>query len=144
MATPLTPSLQKILPNAPGIQRFVYEIPSVLNGTTSPRYELNVQSPQGKIEQIRIAYPTETTTQVFIFSADAATRLTIEEILRTPEFDCYFPQANLGVWFENTDPAPAEETSFGTPNLYIEIDNNGASATGVITVELIIQTLGAY
>ena len=97
---------------------------------------------------MRYAYPTQTDTQAIILTADLAVRATIEEIIRTPVVDRCFQQGNLGIIFENTDPTPPSTLCVdiglsGVNKLYLEIDNLGASATGLIQLEIIIQVSGA-
>jgi len=149
MATALTPTLQKYMRRLPSYQRFVYDIPSVLAASTSPRYELLINSDEGKIDQLRINYPNITDIKAFIFTSDLGARGTIDHLIETPVIDdgC-FSQGNLGILFENTDPEPPSTLDCdldpkGVYKLYIEIDNTGASPTGVISLELIIQVNAA-
>ena len=142
MATPLTPVLRKFLNHLPRYQRFVYDIPSVLPASTSPRYELLVHSDEGIVQQLRINYPTVTDVAAFIFTSDLGARNTLEHLMETPVItDGCFSQGNLGIIYENTDPVPVGKC--GVELLYIEFDNTGASATGVIQLELIIQVDGS-
>jgi hypothetical protein len=147
MATPLTPTLRKFFTHLPQLQRFVYDIPSVLPATTSPRYELLLHSDEGRLEQIRLNYPgtppgTFPDIAAFIFTSDLGARGTLEHLIETPVIDdgC-FSQVDLKILFENTDPVPAGKC--GVEKLYIEVDNTGAVASGIIELELIIRVDGS-
>jgi len=142
MATPLTPVVSKVLPGQGSIVRYVYEIPSVLPAMTSPRYELNVQTSNGKVLQFRLIYPNVTDTVGHVFTSDLGTRGTIDELIQTPTIqDGCFSQSGLGIYYENTDPQPdpLPKGGTGTGLLYFELDNLGLTPTGTITLELIIQ-----
>lgn len=147
MATALTSVVSKRLPQQPNILRFVYEIPSVLPSSTSPRYNLEIDNDNGEILQLRINYTGNTTVEVFIFTADLGVRGTIDHLIETPSItDGCFSQGNLGIWFENTDPdpSPLAKGGTGTSRLYLELDNSGATnPTGVVSVELIIRGYGS-
>lgn len=151
MATPLTPVVSKHLPHLGNMQRFVYEIPSVLPSSTSPRYELDIMTSTGKIAQLRVNYDPgvglDTDVKLYIFTSDLGARKTIDHLIETPTIDdgCFSQAGELGIYFENTDPAvanPAKGTT-GIANLYVEVDNLGATnPTGTVSLELIIQAAG--
>lgn len=141
MATALIPTLQKFLRSLPQLQRFTFDIPSVLPASTSPRYELLIFQDEGVIQQLRINYPLTTDVVAFIFTSDLGARNTLDHLIETPTIsDGCFSQGNLAIIFENTDPIVPPKC--GNERLYIELDNTGLSATGVIQFELIIRSSG--
>ena len=153
MATPLTPVVSKGLPFQGNAHRYVYEIPSVLVSSTSPRYELDIATDAGRIEQVRLNYPgvppgSFTDVVGFIFTSDLGTRGSIDHLIETPVISdgCFSQAGNMGIYFENTDPTPASTSKLGSggvPRLYVEIDNNGTSfATGTLSLEIIIKAAG--
>ena len=144
MATALTPVTSQRLPHLQNYLRVVYAVPSVLPTSTSPRYSLPIQVVAGELTQMRLAYTGATTTTVYILTSDLSTRNSLEHIVQTPVVTNCFSQGNLGIHFQNTDPAAAviAKGSTGTALLYVEVDNTGASATGEIGLELIIKTPG--
>jgi len=149
MATPLIPTLSKYMRRLPSYQRFTYSIPSVLAASTSPRYELLINSDEGTIEQLRINYPIATDIKAFIFTSDLGARGTLEHLIETPVIaDGCFSQGKLGILFENTDPEVPSTLDCdldpkGVYKLYVEIDNTGVAATGIIELELFIQVNAA-
>ena len=137
MAILLTPDVFKPLAHRGTLWKFQFTIPSVLASSTSSRYALPIDTVAGEILQIRLAYGGDTTTQLLLFTADAATRLSIEEVARTPVVTSCFQQGNLGIIFENTDPVQE-------PTLYVEVDNLGSvNVTEAITLELILRSMGS-
>lgn len=145
MATPLTPVISKVLPNSPSIVRYVYEIPSVLPSSASPRYELCVKSPNGEIKQFRLVYPGTTDVVANVFTSDAGTTGTLDHLIATPTIDdgC-FSQSGLNIYYENTDPTPftTAKNPNGVAKLYIEVTNSGGTnATGVVSLELMVCDL---
>lgn len=142
MATLLTPASKRKLPHIPNLHRFVYSVPSVLAGSSSPRYLLPVDHNAGILRQIRFFWVNSTTLSLFLGTSDTDFRGTLDEIYRSENTSGFCPPASsLSLIFENSDalvnPGLGSQKQ---PNLYLEIDNaNLGDPTGIISLELIIQ-----
>lgn len=142
MATPTTLISRDRLPHSPHIDRVVVEVPSVLPGESSPRYEILLQTNVGTILQVKFIVANNTRIDAFIGSEDVDFRNTIMEVIRFPGItQACFSFPNIRAIFLNTDTPPAGKC--GVEKLYLEVDNlSTAEATGVMTLELMIMEGG--
>jgi len=142
MATPSTLVSRARLPLSPHIDRIVATVPSVLPASSSPRYEILLQTFVGTILQIKFIVANNTMLNAFFGSEDVAFRNTIMEVHRLTNVsqECgSFP--NIRAIFLNTDTPPPGKC--GVEKLYLEIDNlSSAESTGLITLEMMIQEGG--
>ena len=142
MATPTTLLVRKRLKISPHINRLVYSVPSVLPSSTSPRFELELMTPEGTLLQVKFVMSNNALVDIFFGAEDIAFRGTIAEVhnIRSVTQDC--PSANnINAIFENTDTPPAGKN--GVEKLYLEIDNRSSlEPTGAITLELMVHEGG--
>ena len=151
--TTLTPTngngLGRRFRHIPYTTRFVFSIPSVLAGQTSDRYKIDTRAVEGVIQQVRVAYPNSTTTDLFFFTRCDALRGRIMEVLRIVGITQCFSQGALNIMWENDDdplpqPNPCATDVPRETALYLEIDNTGGVVpTGTIELELIVVTEGS-
>ncbi len=154
MATPATRLKLEILRT---IQRHTisrFTIPSVPAASSSIVYSLDVGITEGILQGFRVHCPTGTDYTVAIRSIEIGTDYSVFEILRVEEIDLVgYQEMILGIAYsndDNTDITPDLESEtvdtqnwISHPNetklLYLQIHNIGATPTGVVTLELIIE-----
>lgn len=154
MATPATRLKLEVLRT---IQRHTisrFTIPSVPAMTSSIVYSLDVAVAEGILQGFRIHCPTGTDYTACVRSIEIGADYSVFEILRVEEIDTVgYQEMLLDISYSNDDDidiTPDLETeTVDTQNwissktekklLYFQIHNIGATPTGTVTFELIIQ-----
>lgn len=122
-----------------------FTIPSVNGSATSVVYSLDVGTREGKIQLVRIASESGANYTVSFKTYEMADDYSVDNILRIENINTMgYQEADLNISYSNEDetqnPDP-DDVYFGgeLDLLYVQVTNIDGSATGEITVELVIE-----
>ena len=102
MATPLTPIIKRYMNLIAQAHKTVVAIPSVPADDVSPRYEFEIPSKEGIILQVRMAYTSVTTTDLFLFTSDTGARGSLDEIIRAEGITMCLQPPPQQIYYENS------------------------------------------
>lgn len=127
-----------------------FSIPDIPTSTVSDVFSLDVGVREGTIQNVRVASVSGIDYTVSFRVIEGATlpsmNFTVDEVLRVEDIDgTGYQEANLGIVYSNNDefdnPVPNTQHLGEITLLYLCVTNNsGVANTGLITIELVIES----